>query len=349
VTGARGPICKTLADADIQVVEVRDLIRPIRPLKDTQAIFEISRQLKACAPDVVSCHSSKAGILGRIAARSMGIPVIFTAHGWAFTDGVPGLQRLAYKMIERTCGSLCDHIITVCHHDRQLALAANIAPASRITTIHNGMPPLPPVCREAVAKSPVRIGMVARFDAQKDHDTLLRALARLRDRDWRLILIGGGDSSTAARTAARLGILDRIDFMGERSNVPALLAELDVFCLISKWEGFPRSILEAMRASLPVVASDVAGIKESVEDAVNGYLVPVGDDKLLATNLSHLIDSPGARAAMGSRGRTKFENRFTIERMLRPTLGIYRGVISDAASRRSLAGNRGMIRSLLRF
>lgn len=349
VTGAPGSICKTLLDADIRVVEVRDLIRPIRPLKDVRAIIEISRILKVYAPDVVSCHSSKAGILGRIAARSMGIPVIFTAHGWAFTEGVPGLQRLSYKMIERTCGSLCDHIITVCHHDRQLALAANIAPASRITTIHNGMPFLPPVRREAVASSPVRIGMVARFDSQKDHDTLLRALARLRDKDWRLTLIGGGDASNAAETAARLGIVDRIEFMGECSNVPALLAGLDVFCLISRWEGFPRSILEAMRASLPVVASDVAGVRESVEDAVNGYLVPVGDDKILATSLSHLLDSPGLRAAMGNRGRAKFESSFTIERMLQPTLGIYRAVVSNAAAKRSVAGNRGMIRSLLRF
>jgi glycosyltransferase involved in cell wall biosynthesis len=149
--------------------------------------------------------------------------------------------------------------------------------------------------------------------------------------------------------AAQLGIVDRIDFMGECSNVPALLAELDVFCLISKWEGFPRSILEAMRASLPVVASDVAGVRESVEDAVNGYLVPVGDDKILATSLSHLIDSPGLRAAMGNRGRAKFESSFTIERMLRPTLGIYRAVVSNTAAKRSVAGNRGMIRSLLRF
>jgi glycosyltransferase involved in cell wall biosynthesis len=349
VTGARGPICKTLDDASIQVMEIRDLIRPIRPLKDTRAILEISRTLQACAPDVVSCHSSKAGILGRIAARSMGIPVIFTAHGWAFTDGVPGVQRLAYKMIERACGSLCDHIVTVCHYDRQLALSAGIAPASRITTVHNGMPLLPPVRREAAAAGPVRIGMVARFDTQKDHDTLLRALVRLSHKDWRLHLIGGGDASSTARMAAKLNIMDRIEFMGESSNVPALLAELDVFCLISRWEGFPRSILEAMRASLPVVASDVAGVRESVEDTVNGYVVPVGDDRLLAKSLEHLLDSPGLRIAMGSRGRARFESSFTIEHMLLPTLRIYHAVAANATSRSRLAGSRGMIRSLLRL
>jgi glycosyltransferase involved in cell wall biosynthesis len=275
--------------------------------------------------------------------------VIFTAHGWSFTDGVPAHQRLAYRLIEQACGSLSDHIITVCHYDRQLALAARIAPADRIAAIHNGMPLLPPVDRETLSSSPIRIGMVARFDSQKDHATLLRALARLRHKDWCLQLIGGGDSSSAAHMASELGLLDRIEFMGERSNVPALLAGLDVFCLISRWEGFPRSILEAMRASLPVVASDVAGVRESVEDAVNGYLVPVGDDRLLAKSLGDLIDSPGLRIAMGNRGRVKFEGSFTIEHMLRPTLGIYHAVVAEAVASRSLAGSRGMLRSWLRL
>jgi len=349
VTGACGPVCRTLVDAGIQVVEVRGLVRPIRPVDDVRALLAIMRSLKACTPDLVSCHSAKAGILGRIAARAIGIPVIFTAHGWTFTEGVPGLQSLAYRMIERACGSLCDHIITVCHHDRQLALSADIAPASQITTIHNGMPLLPPVPRVVEAGGPIRIGMVARFESQKDHETLLRALARLRHKNWRLQLIGGGDSSNTARMASELGLLERIEFNGESSNVPALLAGLDIFCLISRWEGFPRSILEAMRASLPVIASDVAGVRESVEDTVTGYLVPVGDDRLLAKSVGDLIDLPGLRVAMGNKGRAKFKSRFTFEHMVRPTLGIYHAAIANAAVGRSQAREQGMFRSLLRL
>ena len=346
VTGARGPICKTLADAGIRVVEARDLVRPIRPWKDARAFLAISRILKEHAPALVSCHSSKAGILGRIAARALRIPVIFTAHGWAFTDGVPELQRLAYKAIERLCGSFSDHIVTVCHHDRQLALAARIAPASRITTIHNGMPLLPAVrrgLRNLDAGQPIRIGMVARFDAQKDHATLLRALARLRGRSWRLQLIGGGDATEATRMAAELGLLDRIEFVGESSNVPALLAGMDIFCLISRWEGFPRSILEAMRASLPVIASDVAGVRESVEDTMTGYVVPVGDDRLLAKSLGDLIDLPGLRIAMGNRGRARFENRFTLDHMLQPTLSLYQAALANAAMAPAPATDQGLI------
>lgn len=349
VTGASGPFCKTLLDAGVEVLEAREMVRAIRPFKDAMALLAICQRLKACAPDLISCHSSKAGILGRIAARLMGIPVIFTAHGWAFTEGVPGFQKFAYQMIERACGCLSDHIITVCHYDRRLALSANIAPASRITTIHNGMPLLPHVRREVGATSPTRIGMVARFDLQKDHETLLRALARLRDKDWRLHLVGGGDASGTARIASELDILDRIEFMGESSNVSDFLAGLDVFCLISRWEGFPRSILEAMRAGLPVVASDVAGVRESVEDTLTGYVVPVGDDRRLAKSLGDLIDLPGLRIAMGNRGRVKFENSFTIEHMLRPTLSVYQTAAVSAARGRDLATDLGMFRSLLKL
>jgi glycosyltransferase involved in cell wall biosynthesis len=349
MTGARGGICKTLFGAGVQVVEIQGLVRPIRPLRDARALIAIRRALKSWEPDLVSCHSSKAGILGRIAARTMGVPVIFTAHGWAFTEGVPALQGLAYKAIERACGSLSDHIITVCHYDRQLALFANIAPPSRITTIHNGTPLMRPVHREPDPTGPVRIGMVARFGPQKDHATLLRALARLRHKNWRLHLIGGGDRSSAVCKASTLGLLDRIEFVGESSNVPDLLATLDVFCLISHWEGFPRSILEAMRASLPVVASDVAGVRESVEEAVSGYVVPVGDDRLLAQRLGTLIDSSSLRTAMGEKARASFESGFTIEHMLRPTLGIYRTVLAGATGVRSPAGDQAVARSPMEF
>lgn len=352
VTGACGPICKSLVDAGVQVVEARHLVRPIQPLKDLHAFRAIMSILRECSPALVSCHSSKAGILGRIAARAIGIPAVFTAHGWAFTEGIPELQRLAYKTIERLCAPLSDHIVTVCRYDRQLAVTAGIAPASRITTIHNGMPWLPPVHRTARkldSARPIRIGMVARFDSQKDHETLLRALARLRNKAWRLQLIGGGDASKVDRLAADLDLRDRIEFVGESPNVPGLLANLDIFCLISRWEGFPRSILEAMRASLPVVASDVAGVRESVEDSLTGYVVPVGDDRLLAKSLGELIDLPGLRIAMGNRGRTRFESRFTLEHMLRPTLSLYQAVVASAAGQPALSADPGLFRSLLRF
>jgi glycosyltransferase involved in cell wall biosynthesis len=275
--------------------------------------------------------------------------VIFTAHGWAFTEGVPLLQGFLYKVIERACGSLSDRIVTVCHYDRQLALSAKIAPSDRLTTIHNGMPLMPPVQRDPDRAGPVRVGMVARFDQQKDHATLLRALARLRHKDWRLHLIGGGDRSAAVRMASTLGLLDRIEFVGESSIVPDLLAGLDVFCLISRWEGFPRSILEAMRASLPVIASDVAGVQESVEQGVTGYVVPVGDDRRLAQRLGELIDSPGLRMAMGKRARSRFESSFTIEHMLRPTLGVYRAVLAGAAGLRDHASDQAVARSPAEF
>jgi glycosyltransferase involved in cell wall biosynthesis len=350
LTGAMGAICGTLIEEGVSVIQRRELVGGVRPVKDVRAILDISRILKELAPDLVSCHLSKAGILGRIIASSMGIPVIFTAHGWGFTEGSKRkLPRIVHYQTERLGGALCDHIVTVSHHDRRLALEAKIAPASRITTIHNGISVLPPVRRTANAPGPVRIGMVGRLGAQRDHETLLRALARLRHKNWQLHLIGGGNSTVVVRAASELGLLDRIQLHGECFDVPALLAGLDVFCLISRRESFPRSVLEAMRAGLPVVASDLAGIRESIEDGVNGYLAPVGDDRLVAKSLEDLMDLPGLRVAMGNRGRLKFERTFTLGPMCRSTLDLYRAAIADAASERNLPTGQGGIRSLVRF
>ena len=120
--------------------------------------------------------------------------------------------------------------------------------------------------------------MVARFEPQKDHPSLLKALARLRNHAWRLELIGEGPLLERTRDLARsLGIADRVEFLGQRSDVAERLATSQVYVLSSNWEGFPRSILEAMRAGLPVVASDVAGVSEAVVDGVTGYVVPRGE------------------------------------------------------------------------
>lgn len=323
ITGSRGPICDALMRAKVETLLLHDLVRPIHPWKDLKAVLSVRSVLRQLRPDLVSCHSSKAGIIGRVAAKSINTPVVFTAHGWSFTEGLPTLERHLYRNLERICGSLGDHIITVCDYDRHLALAAKIARSSRISTIHNGMPLLPRDRGRASTSQPITIGMTARFGAQKDHDTLLRALSRLTSRDWSLHLIGGGDQSETVRFAEGLGLTDRIVFVGEIPDVSDHLSEFDIFCLISKWEGFPRSILEAMRAGLPVIASNVAGVRESVEDGETGYLVPVGDDQTLAARLAALIDQPDLRRAMGDKGRAKFESRFTFDHMANPTLDIY--------------------------
>ena len=332
ISGRRGPLTERLEARGIEHIEVPDLVRSIRPLSDLRAVLQIRRALRDWGPDLVSTHSSKAGLLGRIAARSLDIPVLFTAHGWAFTPGTPLVSRTAYRWIERAFAPLAARIITVSRYDAQLAAQAGIS-ADRLRAVHNGMPDTDSVGRAELAGDEPRIVMVARFGPQKDHDTLFRALARLTDVPWKLALVGDGEGRPLAEARAReLGIADRVEFRGRSDDVGAVLAESQVFALISNWEGFPRSILEAMRAGLPVVASDVGGVSESVEEGRTGLLVPRGDDRTLADRLRKLVDSPSERGALGREARHRFVEEFEFRTMAERTLEVYAEVLGASRS-----------------
>ena len=330
VTGGSGPYTEGLRAAGVETFVLASLGVPIDPLRDLRALHEIRALLKRLRPDLVSTHSSKAGILGRVAARSLSIPVIFTAHGWAFTPGVPSREAAMYRCIERLAAPLACRIITVSDFDRQLALARGVAASQKVVTVHNGMPDVGPEFRADPTRRPPRLAMVARFEPQKDHTTLLHALAGLRQEPWHLDLIGDGPllSHTEALTR-QLGLRGRIQFWGQRMDVEARLAQAQVALLITNWEGFPRSILEAMRAGLPVVSSAVGGIAESVRNGQTGFTVPQGDVEGLRQRLKELLDDPGLRLRMGRSGRELYEQRFTLTHTVERTFAIY-AEVTDA-------------------
>lgn len=328
LVGGEGPFTRQLSDRGIPFTNVPSLVRAISPWDDLQAFLHMRRILSSLKPDLVSTHSSKAGWLGRAASRSLGIPAIFTAHGWAFTDGVPEKQRRLYVLAEKLAARFGDHIITVSSFDKELARAHGVAPETKMIPIHNGMPDVPSELLAQPESEPPHMIMVARFEEQKDHATLLAALAQLKQFSWTLELIGDGPLRPAVeRLAEGLGIRNRIEFVGAVDDVAERLARAQIFVLTSRWEGFPRSILEAMRAGLPVVASDVGGVAESVADAINGYLVPRGDVFAVKERLQRLLIDPDLRIGMGRRARQRFEKEFTFDRMFEKTISVYRDVL----------------------
>lgn len=325
LSGWPGKVSDFLEHMGVPYFEIPDLVRPIKPIQDIKAFFQIRKTLREQKPDLVSCHSSKAGLLGRLAARSCGIPVIFTAHGWAFTDNVPQPKRLIYKIVEKIGGLFSSHIITVSEYDRQLGLEARIAKPSKMTAVHNGMPDRK--VPERKINDVVHIMMIARFGPQKDHTTLLKALAEMKDENWVLSLVGGGDNADVVKLTDKLGLTDRVKFLGEREDIPELLETADLYCLISHWEGFPRSILEAMRSGLAVVATDVAGVKESVTHEETGYLVPHEDTEKLSAALGQIVRDKDRLAQMGREGRKAFEESFTFQHMMDKNLEIYKKLV----------------------
>jgi glycosyltransferase involved in cell wall biosynthesis len=226
----------------------------------------------------------------------------------------------------------CARIITVSDRDKRLAVTSRIAREERLVTIHNGVPD---DARQAspAAPGPMEIVMVSRLAPPKDPWTLLRALQNLQG-DWRLTFAGGGSELPKVQSLAReLGLAARVRFLGDCDDVPALLARSSVFVLLSRKEGFPITVLEAMRAGLPVVASDVGGVAEQVVEGQTGLLIPASDSGTLASSLQVLLDDPNRRGGMGRLGRARYLEQFTLEKMVAATWDVYDRVFSDVGAK----------------
>lgn len=322
--GQEGPFSDDIVAHGLRYEPLRHLHRAIRPLSDIRAVIEIGRTIERFRPDLVSLHTAKAGVVGRLALWRSDIPVIYTAHGWSFTAGIPRLEAAVYSGIERLMAPLATRIVNVCEYEQDLTLARRVGAPSRHVVVHNAMPDVPEDLRSNPAEDPPRLVMVARFAEQKDHATLLEALSACRDLDWTIDLVGGGPLEREVRaTAEKLSLADRVAFLGARNDVAAVLAKAQVFVLATRWEGFPRSVLEAMRAGLPAVASEVGGMRESIADGVNGFIVPPGDPEALADRLRQLIADPEARRRMGVAGRERYERQFRFETMFERTFAVY--------------------------
>jgi glycosyltransferase involved in cell wall biosynthesis len=335
LVGGNGLYAALLRENGLRVLNLRYLVRPIRPHLDAFAVLECWLALKRFKPDIVHVHSTKAGLVGRVAAKLAGIPVVFTAHGWAFTEGIAEQSRRLAVFLEKRAARLSDAIICVSEYDRQLALRLGVCDKSLITRIHNGVPDVHPDQRSICSRiGPVRVVCVARLDAPKKHLLLLEAMATIDKLPWVLELIGDGPLTAEVRQRAHdLGVADRVEFSGLCNDVPSRLAVADVFVLASAWEGLPLSILEAMRAGLPVVASDVGGVAESVNDGVTGFLVPKGDKAVLADRLMRLLGDVALRQQMGRAGRTMYEREFAFAVMYQRTQKIYNDVLERKVTR----------------
>ncbi|MBR9870838.1 MAG: glycosyltransferase family 4 protein [Gammaproteobacteria bacterium] len=325
VVGGSGVVADIARSRGLQCLCVPELVRDISISEDIRCIFVLRALLQKLKPDLVHLHSAKAGILGRIAAKSLGLRCVYTAHGWPFTEGISVGKRKLYRIIEKFMAYLSDEVIAVSDYDRRIALDAGVVKDKKLTVVHNGVKNCAyDPCNENLAFLPVRLVMVARFEEPKDQEQVISALQKLKHLHWTMEFIGDGPGRVNAEEKVRsLGLVDKIVFSGARDDVPQRLAQADAFVLASRWEGFPLVILEAMRAELPVVASDVGGVSESVKHGVTGILVPRGDQESMAVALELLITQPDRRKAMGLRGRAEFEKNFTLEAMLEKTLKVY--------------------------
>ena len=322
-TGDEGYLIEEAVNLGIRTHLIPDLQRNLSPTKDFKAYKEIVSVLKDAKPDLVHCHSSKAGILGRLAAHMLGIKSVFTAHGWSFAEGTPLSRKLIGVLPERLLAYWSDCIITVSGTDRDLANRYHVGKPEKLSAIHNGIADMPLPTGETGRQNTITFIMVARFAAPKYYAQLIDAAASIKA-EFKLQLVGDGPLlDSMKRRAEELNLSKIIEFLGSRGDVDDLLANSDVFILVSDWEGFPISILEAMRAGLPVIACDVGGIHEAIIDRVNGILVPRGEIAGLKLAMQELIADETLRQKMGKNARQRFEQLFTTSMMLQKIEGVY--------------------------
>jgi glycosyltransferase involved in cell wall biosynthesis len=321
--GAFGPLTDDATALGVAVHIVKSLTRSINIFRDWHCVQDFSRLIRQIKPCLIHAHSSKAGVVARASGKLCSIPTVFTAHGWGFSPGTPKLRRVVALITEKLLAPISSRIICVSESDRQLALKLGVGNCKVLNTVRYGIYDTPVRSAQPAMQSP-RLIMVARFNEQKDQATLLKAIAQLPDFVGHVDFVGSGPSLEACQALAQtLGISQKVAFLGDRRDVPDLLAKSQIFVLATHYEGLPISILEAMRGGLPVIGSSVNGIPEEIDHGVTGLVVPPRDPSALATAILSLVESPELRQAMGTAARQRFEREFVVDRMVRETEAIY--------------------------
>ena len=339
VTGEPGDFTIEAAALGAQVFIVPQLVREPAPYSDILANRRLLGLIRDFHPDVVHCHTWKAGMLGRLAARWAGVPSVYTPHGLRFSPGAKISEKLIAFPSEWIAARVGDAVVAVSQFEFDLASRHHIGSVRSLYLIHNGIHDTPHRARPG-AGGELNAMMVARFMPPKDQKFVLHALSGL-DLGMKLWFVGDGPCLQEVQAEADLhGLKDRVVFLGERRDIPEILANAHLFVLASRHEALPISILEALRAGLPVIASDVGGVRECVRNGVTGITFASGNITQLQTALLALAQSPSRRAAMGAAGRQLYEEHFKVDQMLTKTLLVYQSLARHESVDDSQAARR---------
>ncbi|NTV29160.1 MAG: glycosyltransferase family 4 protein, partial [Candidatus Omnitrophica bacterium] len=316
----------------------RYLQRNIAPFRDIIALFEICTYIKKHRIDVVHTHSSKAGILGRLAARLTGVGrVIHTVHGWSFNDRQPFFLRRMYIGLESICARWTSVLVVVSSADRDRGLNLGIRPQSGYVLIRCGINTAlfaaavqnKTATRAAlgIASSALVVGMIACFKPQKDPLAFVRLAAGLKKQlpGVRFLLVGDGVlRSDIVSFLNDNGLAGDVILTGWRTDVPHLLAAMDVMVLTSLWEGLPVVVLEAMAVGVPVVATDTKGVRDVIVPGETGELVAVGDKQAMEDKVAFLLQHRDARGRLASQARSRvLANEFSLHETVRRVQDMY--------------------------
>jgi glycosyltransferase involved in cell wall biosynthesis len=334
---------EAVAIRNLERIPVQTLIRPVAPISDLRALFSLRSAVRSFQPQVVHTHSSKAGILGRLAARLEGVSTVHTVHGFGFTPLQTAPTRFLYRVAEKTMARLTDHFVMVSETDRLSGIEMGLFAPDKATVIRAAID----LGRFQAAADgdtvrerlgiPIGVPLVTQignFKPQKAPLDFVRVAAAIQPThpDAWFVMVGDGPvREPAQRLARELGVGDRMVFSGWWKDVPGLLAASTVSVLTSRHEGLPCSVVESLAAGVPVVATAVDGTVEVVRSGDNGLLAPAGDITGLAQSIGRLLADPDLRARMAAAAREGLE-AFDRDLMVRQQEDLYRWMCSHSRS-----------------
>ena len=328
--GREGELLKNVEMPDFKIVEIPEMVRELSPLKDYQALRKLRRYFKEEKFDVVHTHSSKAGIIGRIAARQAGVPVVVhTVHGQAFHAYEKPWKKFLYIAAERIAAKYCDKIYAVAQAMIDQCVEAKVAPREKYMVVYSGMDTAAfvnakrdSVLREklGIPENAKVIATVARLFPMKGYEEMLPAAAQLVKEfpDLHFLPVGDGPMfDELQKEIARLGMSDRFHFAGlvPPHKVCDYIAQADLLWHLSLHEGLPRAVVQALAVGIPAIGYKLDGTPEVVLNGETGFVTPPQDVDAVVRYSSQLLGDSALRKQMGEKGRELVVERFAWRRM----------------------------------
>ncbi|NNG67947.1 glycosyltransferase family 4 protein [Caldanaerobacter subterraneus] len=311
------------------VIKVKHLKRKLHPINDLLALQEVKKLLLSRKYDIIHAHGPKAGFIFREVAYKLGIPVVYTHHLVVYRQFKSLLNPL-YKKLELIASKHCDHVITVSNSNKEILINDKIVDPRKISVVYNGLVDLKPKYERLKARSEIGIPKdtfvvvyVGRLERPKDPLTLVRAFKEASKKIPNSLLLLIGDGPLRSKIVNE----SNIKVTGFIKEVEKYLAAADVFVLTTNKEGLPISILEAMKYSLPIIATNVDGIPEEVYNGVNGYLINKSDSKMLSKYLVELYIDEKKRREMGEASYSILKREFDFRRNVQKIMDIYDQVL----------------------
>lgn len=334
-----GPMKEEIEKLGIKVYVV-EMSREINVKNDIRSFFELKKMIKKLNPDIVHLHSSKAGVLGKLASYLNKKPCVYNAHGWAFSMDVSMKKKKVYAAIERYTSVFCSKIVNISNYEYKLAKEYNIASEDKMVTIHNGIDinkfnnfkyDRSKILEELnIPDDSFIVGMVARISEQKDPIKFVEVAKDLCSKldNAYFILVGDGELKKDIELMIKKhNIESKVKITGWVNDVNKYISVFDVAILTSKWEGFGLVLTEYMAASKPIVASNVGGIPELIEDGYNGFLVNIDCKDEFVEDILELNSNIELRNLYIQNSLNKLENKFNIKKVLEKHYELYKKLL----------------------